>query len=146
MLTWQPPFSRGMRSTVASAPHVRVGVTITVLALAGILIATLRPDSNPPLPSHWCLICGTQGGVDAILNVLLFLPLGVGLALTGFSWRGTTVCALVTSVLVELAQLAVIAGRDATIGDVITNTLGGAVGFAVATFWVVLTRPSRNVA
>ncbi|HJQ10605.1 MAG TPA: VanZ family protein [Gemmatimonadaceae bacterium] len=125
---------------------MRTGVTITVLALAAIVVATLRPDSNPPLPSHWCLICGSQGGVDAILNVLLFIPLGVGLSLAGARARHVVLSGLLLSALIETAQLTVIAGRDATVGDIIANTCGAALGYAAANYSVVLFRPSARAA
>jgi hypothetical protein len=53
-------------------------------------------------------------------------------------------CAL--SALIEAAQLMVIPGRDATIGDVLTNSLGGALGFAVARNIFILLRPAPRMA
>ena len=35
----------------------------------------------------YCIVCGDTGSVDFFLNILLFVPLGLGLALAGFSWR-----------------------------------------------------------
>jgi len=46
------------------------------------------------------------------------------------------------SALIETAQLGLIPGRDASIGDVIMNTLGGVVGFALGRYAGVLVRPS----
>jgi VanZ family protein len=54
-------------------------------------------------------------------------------------------CAL--SVLIETAQFLVIPGRYSTIGDVITNSLGGALGFSIGLYAFVLLRPpSRRMA
>jgi len=108
--------------------------------------ATLLPDSNPPLASHWCLVCGSQGWVDALLNLLLFVPLGCGLALAGVRARSAVLAMFAFSTLIEFSQLVLIAGRDATLGDVITNTIGGGLGFAITRHFAVLARPSFKAA
>src|SRR2546423_15044685 len=121
-----------MPSSVAHTPQVRrVGVGLATVAVAAILVLTLAPDSDRPLGEHFCLICGTFGGVDAVLNVLLFMPLGLGLAVAGTSPRRAIVSMAVLSALIELAQLLVVPGRDATIGDLLTNSIGGALGFVL---------------
>jgi VanZ family protein len=120
-----------MQGNVASTPHLRVmGSVVTFASLAVIALATLLPASRQPVASHFCIVCGTLGGVDSILNVLLFVPLGVGLALYGVPAKRAILMLSVLSILIETAQLLVIPGRDATIGDVLTNSLGGALGFA----------------
>lgn len=136
-----------MQTYVASAPHVRrIGLATTIVSGIAILWLTLLPDNNPPLPSHWCLVCGSQGGVDAVLNVLLFVPLGIGLALAGVRARDTALAVFALSGLIELAQLLVITGRDATIGDVVTNTFGGALGFTIGRFLFWLLSPDPGTA
>jgi len=133
--------------TVASTPHLRrLGLVLTIASLAAIAYATLLPESGQSLQSHFCLVCGSLGGVDAILNVLLFVPLGVGLALCGIPTRRALLTMSVLSVLIETAQLLLIPGRDATIGDVLTNTLGGAFGFAASRYTPILLRPSPRLA
>ena len=89
---------------------------------------------------------GSLGGVDAILNVLLFIPLGVGLELCGVPTRRALLTMGFLSLLIETAQLLVIPGRDATLGDVLTNILGGALGFAASRYRLVLLRPSLRTA
>jgi hypothetical protein len=54
--------------------------------------------------------------------------------------------ALALSVLIEVAQLLVLAGRDPTVGDVVANTLGGALGFGLIAFSPTWLRPSRRQA
>ena len=108
-----------------------MGVGLATVAVAAILVLTLAPDSDRPLGEHFCLICGTFGGVDAVLNVLLFMPLGLGLAVAGTSPRRAILSMAVLSALIELAQLLVVPGRDATIGDLLTNSIGGALGFVL---------------
>lgn len=103
---------------------------VTVLAVAGILCATMVPASGEePVGSHLCLVCGTTGGVDVVLNILLFVPLGAGLALLGVPAGRAILLIFSLSTLIEFAQFAVIPGRDATLGDVVSNTLGGALSF-----------------
>ena len=152
----QRTFPRGPRvsltkMTVDPAPHLRrVGLVITTASLIAIAAATLTPETSPALQSHFCLICGSVGTVDAILNVILFLPLGVGLALSGLRGKNAVVCAFALSALIETAQLFLISGRDATIGDVLTNTVGGALGFAIGRYHALWLRPpplaARNLA
>jgi VanZ family protein len=135
-----------MQTTVASTPHLRrVGGVIACLSVVVIAIATLSPASGSPLPSHLCLICGSRGGVDTILNVLLFVPLGIGLGLLAMRAKLAIPALCALSAVIETTQLFFIPGRDATVGDVLTNTLGGALGFAIARYASIWLRPSpRN--
>src|SRR4026209_2826376 len=122
-----------MTGNVASTPHLRrIGSFVTLGAIVAILFETLLPESGHPFGSHLCLVCGELGGVDSLLNVLLFVPLGVGLALRGINWNRSILMACAVSVAVETAQLLFVPGRDATLGDVVTNTVGAALGFALA--------------
>jgi hypothetical protein len=122
-----------MQVSVAWTPHLRrVGNALAVASVAAILYATLLPDTGEPVNSHLCIVCGSRGGVDTILNVLLFMPLGVGLALSGLPWGRGVMTACVISLMVETTQFFFIPGRDATLGDLLTNTIGGALGFAIA--------------
>ena len=146
MCCWRPQ-SSGMLTTVASAPHVRrLGLAITIAGFAGILLATLFPDSDSPIASHFCLICGSRGGVDAVLNIILFVPLGIGLGLLGARARLALSAMCVLSALIETTQFFFIAGRDATIGDVVMNTLGGALGLVIGRHAFTLLRPSSRIA
>jgi VanZ like family len=78
-----------------------------------------------------CLICGERGLADAIVNVILFMPLGAAAALAG---RSTLVALAIGAALsgsVEFAQMTLIPGRDASVGDLVFNTLGAAAGVAI---------------
>jgi VanZ like family len=110
----------------------RLGAVVASVGLLAILVLTLIPnprqasvaDETPLL----CLVCGESGGADVVLNLLLFIPLGVGLALLGRSWaRVVALCALL-SLGVETLQYAAHIGRDASLSDLLTNTASGAVG------------------
>lgn len=117
--------------------------------LAFVLVATLTPVNDPgglalktPL---LCLVCGDIGGADVSVNLLLFLPLALGLRLSGASWTQTVVAACLLSLTVELLQLRIVPGRDASLSDVLTNTTSGAIGATLATFLpgLLTPRPSR---
>ena len=106
-----------------------------MLAVAGALaigLATLLPSSQQTKGSPWCIACGDTGGVDVLLNMLLFVPLGAGLALAGVQKRYALALMCSLTFAIESFQIAVIPGRDANIGDLLTNATGGALGFVLA--------------
>jgi len=122
-----------------------------VLAATGLLLialATLTPSGDPAglhkLTPLWCLVCGDTGGADVIANLMLFLPFAIGLRLSGASWRRTVLLCAAISLTVELSQLVVIPGRDATLSDVLTNTSSGAIGAALAPHLPDAFRPSTG--
>lgn len=79
----------------------------------------IAPDQA--LPEHYGLL----------LNVLLFVPVGVALALlTSWSWGRIVLVAGLGSSVVELAQGTVV-DRDASAADVVTNCLGALLGAGV---------------
>jgi hypothetical protein len=109
-----------------------VGLVVAVLSIAIIAAATLIPARDQASmaadTSVWCLVCGGLGVTDVALNILLFVPLGIGLSLLGVSrWRGITLIVL-TTLTVEVLQLSFIPGRDASLSDLLTNTIGGMLG------------------
>jgi hypothetical protein len=93
-----------------------------------IALATLLP--SPGDEAHgWtgCLLCGERGGADALLNVVLFVPLGVALALGGMRGLRCLLAGALVSMGVEAAQ-AVVPGRDPSPPDVLFNALGAGAG------------------
>jgi hypothetical protein len=136
-----------MKSTVAPAPHLRrAGFVVVIVSLAAIAFATLLPEPTPAVGSILCIVCGTAGTVSAILNVFLFMPLGIGLSLSRIPGKRALFGMFALSVLIETAQYFVIPGRYSTIGDVLTNTLGGALGFAISQYAFSLLRPPPRLA
>lgn len=121
---------------------IRVPVVVTCLALVVIAVATLSPQPQPeePLP-HLCLVCGELGGTDVILNILLYMPLGIGLTLSGLPKGRALLMVVLLTVTVETLQLGVIPGRNASISDVLTNSSGGLAGIALGRHWRSLIRP-----
>jgi VanZ family protein len=106
---------------------------VFVLAwLAVIALVTLVPAVSPvPLPAT-CIICGQLGGVDFALNIGLFVPLGAGLFVALRRAGLATAIGIVVTLAIEFLQLRVIPGRDASLGDLVANTTGTAIGAAAA--------------
>jgi hypothetical protein len=114
----------------------RPAAVVIIAASAGILAATLRPDfSRATLPWTSCILCGNRGTADAIVNLVLFAPFGVGLALASLRLRTAILAGALLSACVELAQT-VIPGRDPSVSDVLFNTLGTGVGW-----WITRVAP-----
>lgn len=104
---------------------------VGALWLAGVAALTLRGGE---VDAEWlaemprlCAICGSRGTADAILNVVLFLPLGLVLG----GRRRAAVTALMIgaaiAVGIELAQTA-LPGRHPSLADVALNATGAALG------------------
>lgn len=70
---------------------------------------------------------GPIGTSDLVANVLLFLPLGVGLWLSGLRAIQCALIGLAASGFIELAQL-IVPGRVSTPRDLVMNTVGAYVG------------------
>lgn len=120
----------------------RLHVAFAAAMLALILVATLVPSSDPDSGMlRGCVVCGEEGLADAIANVLLFLPLGIGIYCSGASGRKTIVLGMLLSATLEFVQLRLVPGRDATLGDVVWNTVGTALGVALA-WWLPVRRRS----
>lgn len=120
---------------------------MAAVALATILAATLHPVRGAPIRTPtFCIICGGVGGVDFVLNVLLFAPLGLGLALAGWQARRAFGVVAALTACVELLQLLVVPGRDPSLGDLLANSLGGAFGAALGRHWRTLLRPAPPLA
>ena len=112
-----------------------------------ILIATLTPSpGTPTTPNIWCIACDELGALDVVANTVMFLPLGLTLALaTGRRWATVVACAVLT-LAIELLQVRVVIGRDASVSDLMANTLGGWIGAELALAGLHLLRPSDAVA
>lgn len=108
-------------------------VTIAILAaLVAIAVPTLTPTPLAAPTSGLCIICGSLGGVDFALNIVLFTPLGAAIWHVRRRLLDAVIVGLLVSVVIELLQFRTIVGRDATLGDVLANTVGSLVGAAVA--------------
>ncbi|HSA57276.1 MAG TPA: VanZ family protein [Gemmatimonadaceae bacterium] len=125
----------------------RAGTWVTAAAVLVILVATLIPASpGIPISGPWCLLCGHAGTIDAIQNVVLFIPLGFGLAWLGASRAGTVVAAFALSAFVESMQFTIIPGRDASLGDLLFNSIGGLAGLALQRARLTVINPPPRLA
>lgn len=103
-------------------------------ALGFILLTTLTPFPGARAPDFvGCLICGTRGSADALVNLLLYLPLGAALMINGRAGGRAVALAGILSAGIEFLQI-FIPGRDPSLGDVFFNTGGAAVGQVTAHF------------
>jgi hypothetical protein len=118
------------RKKSGSVPYLPAALAVAALAFIGLM--TLLPSGNYEPTPAFCIICGSLGGVDFTLNVVLFVPLGLALRWLTGRWTTTVVVAALTTLAVETMQWRFIPGRDASLGDLIANTLGAMVGAWIA--------------
>jgi hypothetical protein len=126
-----------------------VGWALTIVACLAIAYGTLSPRPGMSGREGYaavCRICDGTPGVDVIANVVLFIPLGVGLILSGMRpVRALLVMAGMTTAI-ELAQLRLVPGRDASVVDIVTNLTGALVGVLVGRRWRTLVSPDARAA
>ena len=122
---WRRLRSRRSRAAVAAAV-----LLLIVLALTLVPLETSETD----VPGT-CIWCGHFALADAILNVLMFVPIGFVLGLRRRAapvriWGALTMLAA----LIEATQM-FLPGRFPTVSDVATNSLGAALGLLLAGLW-----------
>jgi VanZ family protein len=120
----------GPRAGIAR-PSATVALAI-LAALVVVAVPTLTPTPRAVPSSELCIICGSLGGVDFVLNVVLFTPLGAAVWNARRRLQDALIAGLLVSVVIELLQLRIIVGRDATLGDILANTAGSVAGAAIA--------------
>lgn len=116
-------------------------------ALVFVGLATLLPEWDRPKPdvAITCLLCGDVGGPDLILNVVLFVPVGLALAGLGTRpWRALWI-GFALSLTIETIQL-VLPGRSTTLRDVLCNASGAWLGALIALNVARWVAPSRATA
>jgi AcrR family transcriptional regulator len=121
-------------------------VAFGALAVLAVLVATLRPQSGQVAPG-WSLslLSGDEGPAGVLQNIILFVPLGVALALG--PWRALRCIAAgaLLSLTIEVIQQW-LPGRDPSVGDLVFNTLGTGVGVVLARTAPSWLAPSRAAA
>lgn len=127
-------------------PLVRFGRMLVVVSCLVIGLLTLTPAASGDdfLASPWCLACGQGWAADAVANILMFIPLGAGLALGGIRPRRALAAVALTTLGIELLQLRVVAGRDASLSDLLTNFCGGVMGYGALRNPGLLLRPPHR--
>jgi hypothetical protein len=125
-------------------------VVVTALTLLFVSCLTLVPTPVDPGQKEFapftCLFgCGGQSLRDLVSNILMFIPMGWA-ARYWTRWRGALALCLIATVTIEALQTTVIGGRDASLRDIISNALGGALGIWLFGHWRALTQPDRGQA
>jgi VanZ family protein len=107
------------------------GLALSMTGLAAIAWLTLRPNPASLVvgPAPCC------AATDLLFNVLLYLPLGAGLALLGIRPGSAVAAGGLLSAGIELAQRAWVPGRFASPYDVATNLAGCALGVLIVASW-----------
>lgn len=121
------------------------GRALLALALAATAVATLTPAGTAPTHGISCVFCGGRAAADALLNVLLFVPVGIGVRLLGTRTGRAVLIGVLISAAIEFVQI-VLPGRDASVGDVIANGAGTAVGVALVATAPLWLRPGPRAA
>ena len=124
----------------------RVALAFLSISIVTIAFLTLSPALAGERESRWCLVCGREIVGDLLLNVALFVPLGVGLALLGMRRLRALGIALAATMAIELTQGFVLHGRFASVSDIVTNSTGALIGHALGTQWRALLFPSGRLA
>lgn len=121
---------------------------VTAAYVLALLLGTLWPLPSTGAESFSaCLLCGRYGVADALLNLLLFLPLGM-LAARCPRRRAALASLVLLSLGIELTQT-LVPGRDPSAGDLLFNTCGALAGAALVLLWrraLALSAHSRPVA
>ena len=131
-------------TAVRTGRSMVAGASILGLALVCVGIITLSPSTESARLPFWCLRCGSRPAIDVLLNVLMFVPIGAGLALLGTRARWALAIIVLATLSVEALQLTVVPGRFASARDIIANTLGGIIGWHLAMRRPSLLRPSAG--
>jgi len=95
-----------------------------------IVTATTVPAAEPGGGSPFCLFCGDRAATGFLLNIALFVPLGLVMAWSDWSLVRTTILGAGLSLAVECAQR-FIPGRHPAMDDVMANTIGACLGAAL---------------
>ena len=132
---------------MVTQPGRRASAGLAVISVVFIGLMTLKPLPGTTTLTGSCIFCGTLGGVDFALNILLFIPLGLSLRWYAGSWKTPIIAGAALTLLVESMQWRLIAGRDPSRGDLVANTLGAIVGAWLAVEgvrWLNCTRPQAR--
>jgi hypothetical protein len=118
--------------------------TAVAAALIAILVVTLTPiPRGRSLPFSFAIPLAHRHLADILLNVILFIPLGLALGWRSRSTLPVMLAGLLLSTAIELTQT-VIPGRDPSLSDIIFNTLGTLVGAFIARRPRIWLAPSRD--
>lgn len=117
---------------------------LLIFTLAPVLVLTLRPapETSWVGAGLFCVICGHAGTANLVRNVILFVPLGVALALLLGARSRAVVAALAVTAMIEGLQF-YIPGRNPGLTDILANVSGAALAVAAVRWsprWLWLER------
>jgi hypothetical protein len=119
---------------VSSRLLPRLAVALSLAAIASATLVSVSPDVGwRPRAVAFCLTCGDDAGLDALNNVLLFLPFGAAAAAAGWRRRTAVLFAAIAATAIESIQFTMLTGRYASAGDVCFNTAGALAGWVLVT-------------
>ena len=134
---------------MALSQQSKWGSIIAALAFTFIAVATLTPGTPVSAADAadvcrgWC---DDSLVADFLRNIVLFMPFGFGLRLIGVrNWK-VIVVGSTLSATIEILQIRIIVGRDASALDWISNTAGTAAGVMVAAHLRTLLLPRPFIA
>jgi hypothetical protein len=115
--------------SAARRPRPPVALAVWLLIVGALTLVPQSVSHRAPelLRLSLCVVCGDRGTADAILNLLLFAPLGILMKVNRRSAARAAGVGLVLSVSIELAQC-FIPGRYSNLADVVWNTCGAWAG------------------
>ena len=125
-----------VRRNLHADPRQFARAVVLILWAVAVGWLTLSPSGGGASPtSPFCVLCGSRGTADLLLNVVLFAPLGWALGYTDAARRpailGVFLLGALLSLGIEAAQL-FIPGRAPTLRDVVANSLGAGGGWLLA--------------
>lgn len=128
------PARRRFAPSLLAEPALWLGLYLAGLAFVGFWPVPVDRDAGELLEAVTAALPWlTYDRIEALANVLLFVPFGFLLAAT---LRGRAVVSLCIAALVsaglETGQALFLAERTPTVADILANTAGAAVGIAVA--------------
>jgi hypothetical protein len=109
----------------------RIEPVSALVAFGLIAFATLTPTWGSPRTGFLCLGCGDFGAPDVVVNLALFLPLGIVIGRAGLRPLVALGAGLAVSGAIEFAQQ-FIPGRAPTLRDVLMNGTGCGLGALLA--------------
>jgi len=127
------------RASVAAVLALYVGGVVANTVFPIFIHVGDWPDRGPRPLSLWLVPFAEYGLEDALINIAVFVPLGVliPLLVARPSWWKVMAIVAGASLAIELTQMATaglaFGGHIADINDFMTNILGGAIGYGLFT-------------
>ena len=117
--------------------------TTDIGKLNDIIYAITELDITP-IQGKINLIIFEHPGLDYLLNIILFIPLGflIPLIWNKYNLIKTTIVGIILSLLIEITQL--FNYRSTDINDLLTNLIGTIIGYIIYRIISIKIRPTNN--